>query len=418
MQQAPREHLAAGLLDDEQFRHACTNRDMGTVFRLLNHRGFSTRLIAELAGITQGRLYDYMNGRRRVEKLAIFEQIADGFRIPGHMLGLATRPWEPRVHTAKGMSPPQVADDDDLAAMTTFRDADRASGGGRLYAAVVRHLSNTVARRLVDANNEPQVFAAAGAFAEMAGWMAHDSGRDELAERHFARALTLAQAAGDSLLSANIAASSSHLALQRGDPAGAAHWAHIGLDAVSRGPSAPSLTARLHAMKARAAAVADQPATASRALDRAHHDLGKQQTAAHPWVSPFDMASLASETALAMRDMGKYDDAVKHAEQAIRLCEKGRARSLALSRITLVTAHAYRADMDAVVQFGRDLLSTDPSLSSVRVANHMADLRRRLVEYQSYLPMRDFLAHLDDFARTRSLLLADLMPPRGEGSPT
>ncbi|MFF4403713.1 helix-turn-helix domain-containing protein [Streptomyces sp. NPDC001404] len=417
-QSTPREHFAAGLLDDEQFRHACANRDMGTVFRLLNHRGFSTRLIAELAGITQGRLYDYMNGKRRVEKLAIFEQIADGFRIPGHLLGLANRPWEPRLSPPEDARPPRPADADDLTAMTTFRDADRATGGGRLYEAVARHLSNTIARRLVDANSEPQVFAAAGAFAEMAGWMAHDSGRDELADKHFARALALARASGDTLLSANIAASSSHLALQTGDPARAVHWAHAGLDIASRGPSSSSLTAKLHAMKARAAAAAAQPATASRALDQACQDLDKQPTTAHSWVSPFDTASLASEAALAMRDIGRYDDALEHAEQAIQLCEKGRARSLALSRITLVTIHVCRADMDAVVQFGRDLLTTDPSLSSVRVTNHVANLRNRLADHRSYPPVRDFLACLDDFMRTRSLLLADLMPPRSEGAPT
>ncbi|WP_411134272.1 helix-turn-helix domain-containing protein [Streptomyces sp. C10] len=72
----------AGLLGDSRFQGVCAKRDMGALFRLLNHRGLSTRRIAAAVGITQGRLYDYMNDKSRVEKLAIFEQISDALFIP------------------------------------------------------------------------------------------------------------------------------------------------------------------------------------------------------------------------------------------------------------------------------------------------------------------------------------------------
>lgn len=89
--------VVAGLLHDERLLRACATRDMGAVFRLLNTRGLSTRRIAAVVEISQGRLYDYMNGKTRVEKLALFEQIADALHIPGALLGLARRPWEPEV---------------------------------------------------------------------------------------------------------------------------------------------------------------------------------------------------------------------------------------------------------------------------------------------------------------------------------
>src|SRR4051794_18805550 len=110
---------------------------MGALFRLLNGRGVSTRRMAAAVDITQGQLYDYMNNRTRVEKLALFEQIADAFHIPGHLLGLARRSWEPsaggepRSHKTVHPSP----DGDDLAAVAAFRSADRQAGGGRLYGA-------------------------------------------------------------------------------------------------------------------------------------------------------------------------------------------------------------------------------------------------------------------------------------------
>ncbi|MGW0997307.1 XRE family transcriptional regulator [Streptomyces sp. NPDC002523] len=409
--------VVAGLLGDERLLRACAERDMGAVFRMLNARGVSTRRIAAAVDITQGRLYDYMNGKSRVEKMALFEQIADAFHIPGHLLGLARRSWEPSpataVHQRADHPPP---DGDDLAAMGHFRSADRQTGGGRLYGAVVRHLSDQVAPRLVDISSGPQVFAAAAALTEMAGWMAHDSGHDDRAAQHFARALPLARTSGDLPLAAHVAASSSHLALQTGDAAGAVGWARTGLDLAAQGPRIPALTARLHTMQARALAVAAQRTPAARALEAAHDDLDSVPAADHPWLSPFDAAALASESALILRDLERYDEALTHAEQAVALRETGRARSLALSLISLVDIHVRRDDLDAAVSVGHDLLSTSPTLGSVRVVQQLDELRRLLEAHRRYPPVREYLARFDTARRARMLLLADLIPPSPEGT--
>ncbi len=415
--QDPRQAVA-GLLTDERFLTACAERDIGSIFRLLNRRGISTRRIAAAADISQGRLYDYMNGRTRVEKLAMFEQIADAFHIPGHLLGLARRSWEPQAAEPQHQEVPPPADGDDLAAMDAFRSADRMAGGGRLYAAVVRHLGEKVAPRLVDTASGLQVFATAAVMTEMAGWMAHDSGRDDLGAQHFARALPLARASGDMPLAANIAASRSHLALHGGDPAAAAHWALTGLTLAGKGPRIPSLSGRLHAMQARAMATAGQRAPALRALDAAHQELQAPSEALHPWLSPFDSAALASESALVMRDLEQYDAALHHAERAIALREDGRARSLAFSRITLVGIHTRRGDLDAAVHSGHELLATSPTLSSVRVIHQLGDLRRVLEPHRAYPPVRAYLERFDDAIRARMLLLADIITPSRGGAPT
>ncbi|KAB1141111.1 tetratricopeptide repeat protein [Streptomyces luteolifulvus] len=409
--------VVAGLLSDERLLRACAERDMGALFRMLNVRGVSTRRIAAAVDITQGRLYDYMNGKSRVEKLALFEQIADAFHIPGHLLGLARRSWEPAPTAAEHQRvdhPPP--DGDDLVAMDHFRSADRQAGGGRLYGTVVRHLSDRVAPRLVDVGSGPQAFAAAAALTEMAGWMAHDSGQDERAARHFARALPLARTFGDSPLAAHVAASSSHLALQTGDPAGAVGWARTGLDLAAQGPRIPALTARLNTMQARALAVAAQRTPAARALDAARCGLGGVAAADHPWLSPFDAAALSSESALVLRDLEQYDQALTHAEQAVALREAGRVRSLALSRISLVDIHVRRGDLDAAVSAGHALLSASPTLGSVRVVQHLDELRRLLEPHRSYGPVREYLVRFDDARRARMLLLADLIPPSPGGT--
>lgn len=414
-QRDPRE-VVAGLLSDERLLAACTQRDMGALFRLLNHRGISTRRLASAADITQGRLYDYMNGKSRVEKLAIFEQIADAFHIPGQLLGLATRRWETVPARPMLSSLELPPEGDDLTAVDAFRSADRQAGGGRLYGAVIRHLSHNVAQRLVDVSSNPQVFAAAAALTEMAGWMAHDSGRDGLAARHFTRALPLAHTSGNIPLTANIAASKSHLALQTGDTAAATHWARTGLDLTGQHPGIPALTARLHTMSARALAAASEPARAAHALDQAHQALEATGEDKHPWLSPFDSAALASESALALRDMEQYEQALVHAQRAIALRQSGRARSLALSRITLVRIHLHRNELDAAVDTGLGLLTADPTLGSVRLIHQLEDLRKPLTPHRRYPPVRDLLERFDAAKRARMLLLADIIAPPGKGT--
>ncbi|MFJ7276987.1 helix-turn-helix domain-containing protein [Kitasatospora sp. NPDC098663] len=342
----PRE-IVAGLLGDERLLAVLRARDMGALFKLLNTRGVSTRRIATAAGIGQGRLYDYMNGRTKVEKLAMFEQIADAFHIPGNLLGLARRPWEPTAPAGPYRAPlgEALAHSDDLSAMDAFRSADRQAGGGRLYSAVVRHLTDQVAPRLVDGGSGPAVFGAAAALTEMAGWMAHDSGHDAVAAAHFSKALPLARTSGDLPLAAHIAASSSHLALQTGDPREAAHWALVGIELARSGPHLPSLMARLHTMHARALATTGQYAPAAAALDQAEVSLELGADDEHPWLSPFDRATLASESALVFGDLGKLDSALIYAQQAVDLRGEGRARSLALSRITLASIHVERGDL-------------------------------------------------------------------------
>jgi transcriptional regulator with XRE-family HTH domain len=406
--------VVAGLLGDRRLLAACAERDMGTLFRLLNHRGVSTRRIAAAVDITQGRLYDYMNGKSRVEKLAIFEQIADAFHIPGHLLGLARRPWEPAA--AAPTFAEHVPDGDDMAAMQAFRTADRQAGGGRLYTSVTSHLRDTIGPRLVDADSTPHVFAVAAVLTEMAGWMAHDSGQDATAGRHFTRALPLARASGDIPLAASIAASTSHLALQTGDPASAVHWARTGIDLADDGPRVPSLMARLHTMSARALAAAGEPTPALAALQRAEEALRRAPETERPWLSPFDAAAFALESALVLSDLNRHDEARAHAEHAIRLREASRARSLLLSRITLASLHLGCNDLDAALTVGNDVLAADPNLGSIRVLRHLDDLRTQFTPHRSHPPVRAFLTRLDDTRRARMLLLADLVPATSKGT--
>ncbi|MFJ9821043.1 hypothetical protein ACIRU3_38470 [Streptomyces sp. NPDC101151] len=168
-------------------------------------------------------------------------------------------------------------------------------------------------------------------------------------------------------------------------------------------------------MQARTLAVAAQRTPAAQALQAARHDLEASAAADHPWLSPLDAAALASGSAPILRDLEEYDQALTHAEQAVALREAGRARSLALSRISLVDIHVRRGDLDAAVHVGHDLLSTSPTLGSVRVVQQFDGLRRLLEPHRGYLPVREYLTRFDDARRVSMLLLADLIPPHPGG---
>jgi hypothetical protein len=69
---------------------------------------------------------------------------------------------------------------------------------------------------------------------EIAGWMAHDGGKDQAARRHFHTAYRLAVASDHPALAGNVCTAMAHLANQLDEPADAVRIAEVGLDPMSR----------------------------------------------------------------------------------------------------------------------------------------------------------------------------------------
>jgi hypothetical protein len=84
------------LLDSEAMRNACAARNFQEIFRLVNRRtGSSHAVMAAAVGkMTSSRISDVIRGVRGIRGPEVIERVADGFGIPGGMLGLAARPWE------------------------------------------------------------------------------------------------------------------------------------------------------------------------------------------------------------------------------------------------------------------------------------------------------------------------------------
>lgn len=84
------------LLKSQAMRRACAERDFPEIFRLVNRRtGSSHAVMAAAVGkMTSSRVSDIIRGVRGIRGHEVMERVADGFGIPGEMLGLPARPWQ------------------------------------------------------------------------------------------------------------------------------------------------------------------------------------------------------------------------------------------------------------------------------------------------------------------------------------
>ena len=87
--------LPGELLASAEVREACDRRDIGAIFRIARDRaGFSLSRLGRQCEMTPSRVGAYAKGTMRVREQTVIERVADGLRIPGRMLGLASRSWE------------------------------------------------------------------------------------------------------------------------------------------------------------------------------------------------------------------------------------------------------------------------------------------------------------------------------------
>jgi tetratricopeptide (TPR) repeat protein len=264
--------------------------------------------------------------------------------------------------------------------MQAFRDADRQVGGGYVYGAVVRYLEREIAPQLFGGASD--VFAAAAALTEMAGWMAHDAGDDALAGAHFQRALRFASATQDAELAAHIHASHSHLAQHLDRPRDALRFAQAGRSILRRGAHHPALAARLHAMEARALATLRRRADCARALMNAEKALDRLSShAASPWVSPFDRASLAAEASQCMQQLQQLAAARQHSEQVISLRSSNHARSRAFGQLRLAGILVSQGEIEHACAVSEAALASSDRLSSSRVTQLLHSLHGQLTPH-------------------------------------
>jgi tetratricopeptide (TPR) repeat protein len=441
--------LPASFWDTDLMHEALASWHIGQVIRVYRHhpqhgaRPLAQELVANWLRLTQTQLSRVENGLpiKDLDKLIDWARTLKiparhlWFQLPG-----ASAPAVPDETTAckrllsgpvnpaeaSSLVPPnaewqQPAADSDAAAMQAFRSVDLQVGGGHLYPTVVSYLQTALAPRLFGtAVAGPGVFTAASALTEMAGWMAHDAGRDESAQQHFIRALDLATAGSDTQLRAHILASMSHLALHQNEQGQAIQFARQGQHALGPAAPNPGLAALLLAMEARGLATLRQPESAAcgKALLRAEQMLSQEPAELpSPWISRFDEGSLASEAARCLRQLGQHAAAARQAERIIEMRPGSHTRSRAFGQLLLASVLIAQGEPEQACALVREVLDATQSLSSYLVIRQLHELAQMLEPYQANRAVGAFLAVLNDALRQRLWLYSWLAPDSQVGGP-
>ena len=101
----PPDYLPPDVLARPDFRAACADRDLGSIFAIAAQRGgpgFTRSHIGRRCEMGVSRVIDYIEGRTQAEKIEIFERVSDGLHIPGAMLGISPREWEESKGSGNG----------------------------------------------------------------------------------------------------------------------------------------------------------------------------------------------------------------------------------------------------------------------------------------------------------------------------
>ncbi|QFG21580.1 lipopolysaccharide assembly protein LapB [Actinomadura sp. WMMB 499] len=298
-----------------------------------------------------------------------------------------------------------LSDEPEMTTLHAFRAADRQIGGGHLYPTVTSYLQSTLAPRLFGtqtSRGSTSIFTAAGGFTEMAGWMAHDAGHDQLAHQHFRRSLALAQMGDDPQFAAHVYASMSHLSLHQDEPDQAISLARQGHATLGDAPPAPALSARLYAMEARGLAARADGAACADSLKKAEKALERSaDESPSPWVSPFDSGSLASEVARCMRQLGKLAEAERQARHIIELRADSHTRSRVFAKLLLVTVLIAQGRSDEACSQVHEILDLIQGLSSHLVTQQLDELYTLLVPYRTNTTVAELMPSLEGTLRGR-----------------
>ncbi|MET8688940.1 helix-turn-helix transcriptional regulator [Streptomyces sp. NPDC004732] len=438
--------IVAKILGDERLRRACAERDAGALFRLLNHRGISTRRLAAAVDISQGRLYDYMNGKSRVEKLAIFEQIADAFHIPGHLLGLARRDWEPQIVGPYQSDGTAAQRRDSLAA-----DAAHSAKFARHIAArnadatMVEQLEHDVARLARQFVSHPlsevfseirelredtfvllrgrqfprqttDLYVIAGRLCGLSAHMCLDAGDYASATTHARTVWACAEAAGHNELRAWVRSVESLIAFWDDSPIQAARLAEDGKQYLNPGGS---LGVRLASLEARALAVAGDRAGAIESLNEAERVReGVEDGTEAPGIFSFPVAkqfAYAGTTRLAMGGQRNVRLAIKCARTAVDLYQSSAGDDqstgdLLAAHLDIGRGHMLMGELDATESVLSFVLDRPPGRLSASIITRLGALVRELrtAQYRGSPQITRLCERIKNTATHAALPAADL----------
>ncbi|MEU8975430.1 hypothetical protein AB0D11_40520 [Streptomyces monashensis] len=432
------QELPARLLTDPEMIEACRVRDFSRVFLLVKSRaGIYPSMVARRCDLTPSRVGEVISGRRQLLHMDVVERIADGLRIPGHMLGLARRPWEtPQALIATEREAPHLPelepdrqaaaslpgpDVDSILALTdrtnlnagtleAFRSSiedywrrDDQHGGEALRPAIVGQLRYVVG--LLKQNPPPSIrshlYGIAAELARLTGWTYFDARQYNQARAYFTEALKLAKEIDDRQFMANVLACMSLQATYQDKPADSLALATGAQDQArsSRGTT-PRVLSMLSMREAFAHASLGNRDSTHRAITEAHRYFAQiRPSDPDPsWVTYFDEPKLIVDTGIAHGRLGEAATAEPLIADALRREDHTKHRGRAFHTFWLARTQLDQGKLDMACQTATRALVSASTVASERVTGHLREF------YDQLAPHRQEPVALAFEARLRELL--------------
>lgn len=348
----PRAAVPPELLEREDFRRACAEHDFRVVFLLAHAYGVSYSAIAECTGIKPDRVGLIARGRIRTTSFEKIAQIADGMRIPGHMLGLASRAWErdiaPALPAASRLSPllDEIAtveipariareDIDDVWSSVLFVESwDHARGGGGMARAAIASqvlYATSLLGADCDSRLRPGLFSAVGSLVLKAGFTSFDVFDHGEAAKRYRFALACAEEVDDWHLRAGVLARLARQAFWLGDLQGA--LTHVEMALVRGDRLTATERSMLYALRARVFASMGQAQETLASIGRADEEFTHARPEDDPViVAHFDAAEHAGETGHALADIATPEHHWQQAAERLSQASNRHGTAYARSR--------------------------------------------------------------------------------------
>ncbi|MGI5518795.1 helix-turn-helix domain-containing protein [Streptomyces sp. CA-106131] len=410
--------LPARLLTDPEMLDACRVRDFARVFRLIKiHAGIYPSMIARRCDLTPSRVGEVMAGRRQLVHIDVIERVADGLRIPGHMLGLARRSWETPVALATAEHEPSAAKEptleaepaaglpgaevDSFLALTTqtspspstlqalrasiqdYWRRDDQHGGEALRPAVVGQLRYVI-DLLKETRSEPvqrELYAVAAELARLTGWTHFDARQYSQARSYFGEALQLAKQINDRQFMANVLACMSLQATYQDKPADALAYVSAAQDEAHAAPgTTPRVQSMLAMREAFAQATLGNRAATHAAITEAHRQFERIQPsdADPPWVAYFDEPKLIVDTGIAHGRLGEAATAEPLIADALRRENSTNQRGHAFHAFWLARTQLQQGKLDQACRTATKAVEKASTVASQRVTGHLREFYDQL----------------------------------------
>ncbi|MGW4678783.1 helix-turn-helix domain-containing protein [Micromonospora taraxaci] len=420
---APATALPAHVLERADMRDALARHDFGTVFALARKwAGISYSKIAEACDIKPERVGTLARGDGRITSFEKIATIADALRIPGSLIGLASRSWE-GSRVAGGGNRAEAHDSGDdpvfrreflkstalgasialgaplldssnarigsgLAPALRVRTArlrrlDNILGGGDTYQIYLREFETTQAI-IRNASYSQAVrrdlLSVLAEQAQQAGWAAFDAGDGQKATRLYKTSLQAAKEGGDQALAGNALA---FLAYQHigTDPAEAVRLATASCQ-VAGASLTGAVGALLHERRAWAYAVVGDAGNTERALEMARRSLTENHDSPRDWALWVDEDEIQIMSGRCWTELKRPLRSVPTLCEVLTRFNDDHARDKALYMTWLADAYLTAGEVEESAAVAGKILDLSEGVASVRPRQQLGSVLVRLAEYR------------------------------------